>query len=330
MADTTIGWADKVWNPLVGCSRVSPGCTQCYAENEAYHLGEKMRQVKYAGLTKLVGGDPRWTGEVRLWEPILHQPTQWKKPRRIFVNSMSDLFHESVPDLWIDKIFAVMAQASWHTFQVLTKRAARMREYCAGMAALSPQSRTLRLSRAMYRGHPAETLVSSSANESFIGALEWPRPNVWLCVSAEDQAAADERIPLLLGTPAAIRGVSYEPALGPVDFRRWLKPHWYGTGEMFSERPTVPALDWVIVGGESGSAARPFDIEWARRTVDQCREAGVACFVKQLGSGMSMHTDRGRGRHVRDGDRMLIIESHKGTDPDEWPQEIRVQEFPLG
>jgi protein gp37 len=174
MADKTgIQWTEATWNPLAGCSVVSPGCTNCYAMREAG--GRLKSSAKFAGLTEPSKAGPVWTGEVRLWERVLDQPVRWTKPRRIFVNSMSDLFHESVPDEWIDRVFAVMALCPQHTFQVLTKRADRMRDYCS-----SP-----------YNG------VALS--------FKWPLPNVWLGVSVEDQARADGRIPRLLDTPAAVR-----------------------------------------------------------------------------------------------------------------------------
>jgi len=172
-----IQWTEKTWNPLVGCSRVSEGCRHCYAERTAFRLAACGRP-QYKGLTKKTkNGEIHWTGKVRLLESALDKPLHWKKPSRIFVNSMSDLFHEKAEDSWIEHIFSVMAEAPQHTFQVLTKRPERMLEW-------------------IRRARPV------------------PLPNVWLGVSVENQEMAEERLPLLIQTPAAVRWVSYEPAPG--------------------------------------------------------------------------------------------------------------------
>ena len=316
---SAIAWTDATWNPLVGCSRVSEGCRHCYAEREAYRLEHRLGQPKYAGTTKWMGqpdgtkGEPRWTGLVALWEAVLDQPLRWKKSRRIFVNSMSDLFHEAVPDEWINTIVAVMAQATQHTFQVLTKRPVRMRDYlCSRQAALS-------------------------------GLLN----HVWWGVSVEDQATADERIPLLLQTPAAVRWVSYEPALGPVDFTairyvdelaecRWGvlgREHWVENSDSPSAYENdVPGLDWIVIGGESGQGARPFDLAWARQTVAQGRAAGVPVFVKQLGAvpyEMREKIGNVSGTPFSEGERLRLVD-RKGGDPAEWPEDLRVREYPKG
>lgn len=302
MADkSAIQWCDATWNPLVGCSRVSEGCRHCYAERETYRLGERLEQPKFRGLTRLVGGEPQWTGEVRLWEPAHEQPLRWTKPRRVFVNSMSDLFHEKVRNEWIDRIFAVMAQSPTHTFQVLTKRPERMRAYFA----IDRDELIDRIDDA------AGSFGACHAN-----IARWPLPNVWLGVSVEDQATADARIPLLLQTPAAVRWVSYEPALGSVDFVRG--------GFSFLDRLKSPTgkrhekLDWLVVGGESGPGARPFDLAWARQAVAQGEARGVPVFVKQLGA-----------HPVVEG-RPWGQASRKGDDPTEWPPDLRVQEYPRG
>ena len=266
-ANTGIEWTDATWNPIAGCSLVSPGCRDCYAMGEAHRLGERLEQAKYKGLTKVVNGKPVWTGEVRLWEKALHDPLRWRKPRRIFVNSMSDLFHDGVSDEAIDRIFAVMALAPQHTFQVLTKRPERMRGY------VSSQQVQDRIKAAMWT-------ISGGRTEHFHGG--WPLPNVWLGVSVEDQRRADERIPLLLDTPAAVRWVSAEPLLGPVDLRSYLtgaeEPN--SAGEAIGWRPP---LDWVVAGGEFGPDAQPMHPDWARSLRDQCAGAGVAFLFKQWG-----------------------------------------------
>ncbi|HET6374196.1 MAG TPA: phage Gp37/Gp68 family protein, partial [Candidatus Polarisedimenticolia bacterium] len=251
---TKIQWSEASWNCLVGCSRVSEGCRHCYAERTAYRAGA-MGTKQYEGITKKVGGEVRWTGEVRFVESALDLPLRWKKPRRIFVNSMSDLFHEKVEDEWINRIFGVMAKAHWHTFQVLTKRPDRMLRYLTTTAAGGRHI----WEAAQAVAYPAWAIT---AHEPPSG---WPLPNVWLGVSVEDQATADERIPLLLETPAAVRWVSYEPALGLASFFGPDSPTWNRDG----------GLDWIVVGGESGPDARPFDLAWARQTIAQCRAGGV-------------------------------------------------------
>ncbi len=259
-----IEWTDATWNPIRGCSRVSEGCRNCYAERQAARFSG--RGQPYEGLaervpvTKDTGGkfpqvlsEPRWTGAVRLAKDQLELPLHWQKPRKIFVCSMSDLFHEKVPDEWIDRIFWIMEQVEWHTFQILTKRAQRMLAWhrrWTGGGKRFPQS----------------------ATRSIL-------PNVWLGVSVEDQKAADQRIPLLLQTPAAVRWVSYEPALGPLDLDGYL-----GRDIRVAEDVTGDGLDWVVCGGESGPGARPMQPDWARSVRDQCKAAGVPFFFKQWGA----------------------------------------------
>ena len=260
---TGIEWTDETWNPLVGCSVVSPGCTNCYAMRKAG--GFLSRTGKFRGLTLGSKAGPVWTGEVRLWEPALDQPLRWQKPRRIFVNSMSDLFHESIPSDWIRRIFDVMRNAPQHTYQILTKRAERMKEFMAWWV---------------------------------MQHVEQPPSNWWLGVSVEDQARADERIPLLLETPAAVRWISAEPLLGPVEMSRWLgnAPEEAGICE-------GPGIDWVVVGGESGPHARPMHPDWARSLRDQCTAAGVPFFFKQWGEWAPAPDDGFGHRMVRLGRR---------------------------
>ena len=237
-----IEWTEASWNPVTGCTKVSAGCDHCYAETFA----ERWRGIP---------GHHFENGfDVTLRPERLEQPLHWKRPRRIFVNSMSDLFHESVPTAHIAAVFDVMRQTPQHTYQVLTKRHARMR---------------------------------SLARTAAFGE-GWPLPNVWLGVSVEDQQWADIRIPALLETPAAVRFISAEPLLGPVGLRpgEWIPP--IGGGPRVNlVRPWKapgPSLDWVIVGGESGPGARRMTEGWARFLVEQCQDTGTAIFVKQLGS----------------------------------------------
>jgi protein gp37 len=267
-----IEWTDATWQPITGCSLVSPGCTNCYAMKLA---GTRLKHhPSRAGLTRDTKVGPVWTGEVRFNEQWLTDPLRWRRPRRIFVCAHGDLFHEDAPDEWIDRVFAVMGLADWHTLQVLTKRSARMLAYCN-----DPKTPD-RVDAAMNDLAPAHW-----CKREFEDAGGWPLPNVWLGVSAEDQQRADERVPDLLATPAAVRFVSAEPLLGPIDFRPYV-------GRIISDamggyEPELltphPRLDWVIVGGESGPKARPMQPDWARSIRDQCRAAGVAYFFKQWG-----------------------------------------------
>jgi protein gp37 len=296
MADKTpIEWTDATWNPIAGCSVISPGCTNCYAMREA---GTRLRSApKFEGLTQPSKAGPVWTGDMRLWEKALGQPLRWEKPRRIFVNSMSDLFHESVPDEWIDRIFAIMALCPQHTFQVLTKRAERMRDYQSG-----------RYRKDDIYGEAAACLplVPRDRRWAIADARqgEWPLSNIWLGVSVEDQERL-ERIRELLATAAAVRWVSLEPLLGQVDLERLtIAPALYldaltgaHSGEVATSYaaisqgnwqapplpPRRPSLDWVVLGGESGPGARPMDSAWARAVRDQCRAAHVPFFFKQWG-----------------------------------------------
>lgn len=469
---SAIEWTDATWNPIVGCSVVSPGCTNCYAMKMAARL-EHMHQPQYAGLTRPSKAGAVWTGKLRLVETALDLPLRRRVPTTYFVNSMSDLFHESVPDEWIDRVFAVMALCPQHTFQCLTKRSARMRAYC------NDPSITQRIAQAMdairvdmehdpterwapvpgweayevsthgnlrrggepiqpvlnpLYGRPSVTLwrenepttvyvhklvlaahrgaapsgtearhrngnrqdnrlanlewATGSINQAdkvrhganggpakitreqaaeirarrkrgsatqqqiadeygisrslvsliesrkvWPDAIEWPLPNVWLGVSCEDQARADARIPDLLATPAAVRFVSAEPMVGPINFfdirvgpQRKLDSLRAGVAW---ERDALgwaldegahPALDWLIVGGESGPGARPFALDWAESIIDQCRAAGVACFMKQVGSKPA--------RIVAQGLAMLRPMGSKGGDPAEWPSDLRVRDMP--
>jgi len=238
MADRSqIEWTDATWNPVTGCTQVSPGCDHCYAERitERFHGKGSFAQV-------------------RLHPERLTLPLRWRKPRMIFVTSVSDLFHRDVPGEYIAQVFAVMALASRHTFQVLTKRHGRMR------SLLNDGQWRMRVAVEMERIEPYSP-EHWPLTEPFL-----PLPNAWIGVSAEDQRRFDLRVPALAATPAAVRFVSAEPLLGPVDLTAW-----------------ASGLDWVIAGGESGPGARPMHPDWARFLRDQCQRAGVAFFFKQWG-----------------------------------------------
>lgn len=264
---TTIEWTDTTWNPTVGCSRVSEGCRNCYAERMAKRLASMESQSHTYRL--VVREDGRWNGNVIALEERLTEPLSWKKPRRVFVDSMSDLFHEAVPFEFIDKVFAVMALCPQHTFQVLTKRPERMAEY------LTAEFRANRIIEEMPKVAPDR------------GVWCWPTwreafARVWLGTSIEDQATADERIPHLLRCPAAVRFLSCEPLLGAVNLgtiRTGLVPM---PGVFISNMiGRQLGIGWVIVGGESGPGARPMHPDWVRSLRDQCVAARVPVFVKQ-------------------------------------------------
>lgn len=309
MADKSkIEWTDATWNPITGCSVVSPGCTNCYAMRLA---GTRLRNhPTRKGLTIDSKAGPVWNGEVRLNRSSLSQPLRWKAPRMIFVCAHGDLFHESVPDEWIDRVFAIMALCPQHTFQVLTKRAARMREY---LTAGTTARRIYELACDLVIANEIQVvLVAPGMDESFAPAGRrvyldvWPMPNVWLGVSIEDQARAEERIPFLLHTPAAIRFASAEPLLGSIDLTSICTGHYFIDalrGAKYHDAPEsvhgamepCPLLDQIIVGGESGSGARPMHPDWARQLRNDCLKNGTAFFFKQWGAFRPL-TDPERGQ----------------------------------
>lgn len=261
MGDKTgIEWTDATWNPVTGCDKVSPGCDRCYAETFAERWRGTSGHYFEAGF------------DVRLRPDKLDLPLRWTKPRKVFVNSMSDLFHDKVPDEYIARVFAVMAYAHRHTFQLLTKRHGRMR-------SLLSSQRFVELFDIEFYKVPdwAERYpdLDFARPEQVVHLMDGPLSNVWIGVSAEDQKRADLRIPALLDTPAAVRFVSAEPLLGPINLRT--DPIEAGSPFWGSQ------LDWVIVGGESGPGARPMHPDWARSLRDQCLAAGVPFLFKQWG-----------------------------------------------
>lgn len=280
MADGThIEWTDATWNPITGCSVVSPGCTNCYAMKLA---GTRLKHhPSRAGLTIDTKAGPVWNGKLSLNEQWLDQPLRWSKPRMIFVCAHGDLFHEDVPDEWIDKVFAVMALAPHHIFQVLTKRSARMRAYME--AFVQGDRAVVNAGRGMASPGKLAGILSQAGRDYPACCPLGPLPNVWLGVSVEDQKRADERIPDLLATPAAVRWLSMEPLLGPVDL-----------GQLQADCPTngwltwLDALDWVVLGGESGPGARPMHPDWARSVRDQCEATQVPFHFKQWGTWASV------------------------------------------
>jgi len=308
MADrSAIEWTEATWNPLRGCQKVSPGCKHCYAEAFA----ERWRGVP---------GHPYEQGfDLRFVPELLDQPLRWQRGRRIFVNSMSDLFQEKVPLEFIDEVLARMLLAPRHTFQVLTKRAEAMRAYFAGDGLYN---RIIDVADRIRVTRPdlVKVWISDPANGAF-------RPWVWLGVSVEDRKYGLPRIDQLRETPAACRFLSVEPLLedlGELDLR---------------------GIHWVIVGGESGRGARAFQVEWARSLRDQCRAAGVPIFIKQLGGHVLDRNDAGYDGMAEDewpvdtktedhtrsqGELVRIRLQHsKGADKGEWPEDLRIQDFPV-
>jgi protein gp37 len=280
MGDTKIEWTDKVWNPLSGCTKVSQGCKNCFAERLFPRVYG--RDVVIANqcieVVPFTVRHRKFT-DVKLHADRLEQPLHWRKPRMIFVNSMSDLFHEDVPDEFIDRVFAVMALASRHVFQVLTKRPERMLGYMVS------RSKSAQYWKGAVRG------FGYSLEYEGISLVRFPLPNVWLGVSVEDQETANERIPLLLQTPAAVRWVSAEPLLGPVDFRAITVDYEEMRG--YTRRIFRDALQnhecwgqdrglqWIVAGSESGPKARPTELDWFRSIREQCVSAKVPFFFKQ-------------------------------------------------
>lgn len=281
-----IQWTQTTWNPVVGCKRVSAGCDHCYA----FALHDKRHVAWKRGTFPTAPAQyHKPFSQVQLMPERLDDPLHWRKPRMVFVNSMSDLFHEDVPGSFINDVWMTMRNAKRHTYQILTKRPERLLEW---------------------------TRTKANATGWPIGEI-WPR-NVWLGVSVENQQAADERIPILLEAPAPVRFLSCEPLLGPVSLYPYLtaQPGSLGVelrGVGLSGSVYVPGIHWVIVGGESGPHARVMALPWAYMLQQQCDVAGVPLFVKQLGTVWA------KEHHAKD---------HHGGDMEEWPEHLRVREFP--
>lgn len=354
MGATSIEWTDRSVNPIrarlggkVGhyCEKVSAGCAHCYASRMQSRFGMPPFQEQ-----RRLDVEPFF--DVTRLDEVLRR----RKPTRWFWCDMSDLFGVWVSGDWIDQCFAVMALTPQHTHQILTKRPERMREY------LAHRYRRGAINNAACLRWNAPVWSQAAGQKPTLIGPSWPLPNVWLGVSCEDQAAADARILTLRETPAAVRFVSLEPLLGPIDLYRggWslIEPLRSPSGKSW------PGLDWVIVGGESGPNPRPCDVAWIRRIVEQCRAAGTAVFVKQLGSNIRDRNDAGwdATSHVwADGDDAgepveprawpdhtrgvehnprgwreeyqgapvrVLLHSRKGGDPSEWPADLRVREWP--
>ncbi|MHB1419524.1 MAG: DUF5131 family protein [Bacillota bacterium] len=292
MGKTNIEWTEYSWNPVVGCSKVSDGCTHCYAEKMAWRLsnaafahGASESLMKYVDV---VDNHGHWNGQIRIDEAKLGEPLRWKKPRRVFVNSMGDLFHESVPDEFIARVWWVMGQCAGyldpsryrgHIFIILTKRPQRMKEWIEGWADQETRKRLIESFGEVY--------------DWMNGPRYWPAmiDNVWLGVTAENQEMADQRIPILLQTQAAVRFVSIEPILGPVDLNHIQVNSAVSIDALRGIRHVVeykehqfpyPKIDWIVTGAESGPYRRLANILWFRNLRDQCMAADIPFFLKQM------------------------------------------------
>jgi protein gp37 len=278
MADSSaIEWTDATWNPVTGCDRVSPGCAHCYALDLAARL-KRMGNRRYQK-----DGAPKSSGPgfgVTLHEDVLEKPLRWRRPRRVFVNSMSDLFHEEVPDEYIAKVFAAMAAAPQHTFQVLTKRPERMRDWFAWEGDGINRCGTVRNEFDWNFAQRCEPMAR---------LFDWPLPNVWLGVSIENRRFV-HRADLLRETPAAVRFISAEPLLGPLQ----ISPGNIGTWPKGQDGLVLRDIDWLIVGGESGPSHRPIRPEWVRQLRDSAELQRVAFFFKQWGG----RTPKAGGREL--------------------------------
>jgi protein gp37 len=300
MSNTThIQWTDATWNWLTGCSRISAGCKNCYAHRAALRYAANPKLPQY---TEEISA---WNGTVELVESQLDKPLRRRKPTKYFTCSMSDVFHESVPFEWIDLAFGIMALCPQHTFQVLTKRPVRMLEW-----SKKTQAGAWRKAVIKHAWKYVGELVGGTINlDTAVRHPGYPLPNVWLGVSVENQQSADERIPILLEVPATVRFISDEPLLGEIDLGCYLCEYW-------RQGLTIGNyLDWVIVGGESGIGARECHLGWIKSLIRQCCEAKTAIFVKQL------------GRVWAEESRTYCVDS-KGGNPDGWPEEFRVRQFP--
>jgi protein gp37 len=274
MDNTMIEWCDSTWNPITGCTPVSEGCENCYAKRIVKRFPSIHGFTSGGCAYDPIEVDPLPFEIIRIHHKRLETPLRWKKPRRIFVGSMTDLFHNQVPYTEIDRIFEMMAAAKQHTFMILTKRPEWALEY-------------------FQDGEPGV----------------FPYQNVWIGVTTENQAMADERMPVLLDIPAALRFVSIEPMLEPINIYPYLLSSYDHASldhQMSGNECRTNKIDWVILGAETGPGRRPCKIEWMIDVVDQCWAAGVPVFVKQINDGF--------GRVIKN--------------IDNFPNELRYREFP--
>ena len=323
---TNIEWTGETLNPTTGCDRISPGCDRCYALTMAKRL-KGMGQVKYQN-----DGNPRTSGPgfgLTMNEDTLPVPLSWKKPRLVFVNSMSDLFHKDVTTDFLARFFAIMALTPQHTYQILSKRHARMRtvltDRCTcGNGHLPGVHFRSAMAWAVSKANPDRIADAPDDAEQQVWNAPWPLPNVHLGVSVENQKWADIRIKSLARTPAAVRFLSCEPLIGPVRLHRghaYCPTHDFPGGFCSSPCPDLILPDWLIIGGESGPGARPFEPQWAADLIEDARLAGAAPFVKQLGSVWARDMTVAGKTVAAHGDT-------KGGNPDYWPAHLRVREYP--
>lgn len=297
--NTSIEWTDRTWSPVRGCRRVSPGCDNCYAMRQAHRFAGPGQP--YEGLTVLrpktasrPGVD--WAGSARLHPEMLGEPLRWRKPQRVFVNSMSDLFHESLSNEEIAAVFGVMAACPRHTFMVLTKRPERAAAWFKWVQNQQGDEGTYHARVTCYlsavRPERRAALIGHDAalRPPWPEGGKWPLPNVHLGVSCEDQDAWKRLAVLVHQCPAAVHWASCEPLLGPINIG--------GTGAIH--------LNWLVLGSESGNGARPMEVAWARSLVDQCIENGIPVFTKQIATG----------------------QNGKGGDPATWPAGNWPRQYP--
>lgn len=345
MSATNIEWCTHVWNPVTGCEKIAQGCKHCYAET----------------LAKRFWG-ARAFSDVQTHPDRLDAPMRWRKPARVFVNSMSDLFHTAVPFEFIAAVYGVMAASPQHQFCILTKRSQRMREFMewrwrpadAGRTGRTPEGHPTRMIGGVHgwnNGDGTRSMADCVSHAYEIGGdgvrdkltdaipirVSFPLPNVIHGYSAATQEDLDAGIADLLATPSALRCLSLEPLVEPVDLTRLVRPYDGDRPLWPCSEPLLTGLDWVIVGGESGPGARPCDVAWLRAIVAQCKAASVPCFVKQVGSNPTpirpmrlpaYSATTGKPLRGWYGDGHETIQDRKGADPAEWPEDLRVRQFP--
>lgn len=325
MADSMIGWTGKCWNIIGGCTNESTGCLNCWSRKL---VGTRFREnPRYDGLTVVRGdGKPHWTGKISLFEDRLEEPMHWRKPQLVFVASQADLFHPGVPEEFIDRAFAIMALCPHHTFQILTKRPQRMREYLSDEHEVQERIATAlgkmldgqwiwnegkrfrnRIERMIGLFYGYETESDEDTGEEYdVQSAEtvWPLRNVWLGTSTENQETFDKRAPELLDIAWPVHWLSIEPQVGSI-----VIPDNY-----------LRELEWIVLGGESGTGARPMHPDWARSVRDQCEATGIPFFFKQTGEWLGWQHQWGPFWKSIRGDE---VDSHAwpditGEEPEGW------------
>jgi len=347
------GFVGATWNFIIGCLRKSAGCENCYAERQVHRgLSEQ-----HKGLTKLTGHGPVWNGAYNVAEHRLDEPLRRTKPTMYFVNSLSDLFFEPIPFELIAASLGVMAASQRHVFQVLTKRPERAVEFFEWLDERVSERVAREDEELRANIHPDDhivyaktldwwrlyVLLDAARKRGLIDVADradilhsripWPLPNVWLGVSVENQKTADERVRVLRTLPSAVHWISQEPQLGPIEYRDDVF-EWQPLGpDENGEAKLLPPVRWVVVGGESGPGARPFDVQWARDIVAQGERTDVSVFIKQMGASViDSNPDTGNSFMRFAGwkpDTTAVKLAHrKGGDADEWPEELRVRDWP--